>query len=126
MSDTVNQAVAAALSQWSLVIHVGMVGTLLIVNLLLWLSSRREVIGSWVAAWAADAIALGAVLAFVMIHPSARWYGLYGGAKLVFALLLVRGILMLKYDRIALAHRSRSWAVAAGILFALFLLSCQS
>lgn len=122
MNEAVSRGVADALSWWSLVIHVGMVGTLLVVNLVLWLSSRREVIRTWVGAWAADAIALGAVLAFIIVQPSPRWFSLYGGAKLVFALLLVRGLLMMKHDRIALPHRSRIWAAAIGVLFGISLL----
>ncbi len=126
MNDAVTRGVAAALAQWSLVIHVGMVGTLLVVNFVLWISSRREVIKTWTVAWTADAIALGAVLGYVIVLPNSNWFGLYGGAKLVFALLLVRGVLLLKRDRIALAHRSRTWAMAVGVFFGLFLLFFDS
>jgi len=61
MNDTVNQATADALSRWSLVIHVCMASTQLVVNFALWVSSRREVIKTWAGARAADTIALCAV-----------------------------------------------------------------
>lgn len=122
MGEPTSTAVAQALTQWALVVHLGLVMTLLAVNAVLWLGSRRETILTWVLAWAANILALVALLGDAFVSSDGVWILLYCPAKMVFTLLLVRGILMFKRDRLAMIHLSRSWAVVAGLAFCLLLL----
>lgn len=125
MDPSITAIVARSLTQWALAVHLGLVVTILVVNLVLWLGSRREVILTWTMAWVANLVALLALIADVFISADQGWMILYGGSKLVFALLLVRGIMMFKRDRFAMFQLSRTWAVAAGLVFVL-LVSGQS
>lgn len=125
MDPSISDAVAQALTRWALAVHLGLVVTILAVNFALWAGSRREVILTWTTAWAANLVALLALIAEVLGSTDEGWMILFGGAKLVFALLIVRGIMMFKRDRLAMFQLSRTWAVAAGLVFVL-LLSGQS
>lgn len=122
MGDTTSVSVAEALTQWALVVHLGLVLTLLAVNAVLWLGSRRETILTWVLAWSANLLALVALLGDAFIFPDRVWILLYCPAKMVFALLLVRGIMMFKRDRLAMIHLSRNWAIVASLVFCLLML----
>lgn len=119
----ISQRVADALSVWSLSVHVGIVAVILIVNLALWLTSRREVVLTWMVAWIADTVALGSVILFAFVMPTAKWHAVYGAAKLLFALLLVRGFLMFNRDRLAKIHLSRIWALVAAGAFGVALIA---
>lgn len=110
------------MTQWALVVHLGLIITLLAVNAVLWLGSRRETILTWVLAWSANLVALVALLGDAFLSPDSVWILLYCPAKMVFALLLVRGTLMFKRDRLAMIHLSRNWAIVASLLFCLLLL----
>lgn len=125
-AQELSQQVAEALSIWSLAVHIGIVVVILVVNIALWLASRREVLLTWVTAWLADTLALSSVLVFAFIFPSKDWVALYGAGKICFALLLVRGFLMFNRDRLARIHLSRYWAVGFAGLFGLSLLGQPS
>ncbi len=117
MGDTTTVAVAEALTRWALVVHVGLIVTLLAVNIILWVGSRRETILTWLLAWSANLLALAALAGSSFIAPDPAWMLLYCPTKMVFALLLVRGIMMFKRDRLAMFHLSRNWAIIASLLF---------
>ncbi len=121
MDSTISDSIAFALTRWALIVHGGLVLTLLTVNLVLWLRSRREVILTWVLAWSANLLALGALACDFCLVPDPAWQILHGTGKLVFALLLIRGIMMFKRDRLAMFHLSRNWSMAAGLAFCLIL-----
>ena len=121
MGEGIAIAIGAALTKWALVVHLGLVMTLLAVNLVLWQRSRREVILTWVLAWSANLLALTALTADTFLTEDPAWMLLYCPTKMVFALLMVRGIMMFKRDRLAMFHLSRNWAVIASLLFCFLL-----
>ncbi len=91
------------------------------VNIVLWMGSHRETILTWVLAWAANLLALAALAGNAFLAPDPAWILLYCPAKMVFALLLVRGIMMFKRDRLAMFHLSRNWAIVAALMFCFLL-----
>lgn len=108
--------VAEALARWALVVHVGLIVTLLAVNFVLWRGSRRETILTWVMAWSANLLAVIALMGDAFLGPDPIWMFLYCPTKMLFALLFVRGIMMFTRDRLAMFHLSRNWAVIASLL----------
>ncbi len=126
MGNTTAAAVAEALTRWALVVHLGLVVTLLAVCFVLWFGSRREVILTWVLAWSANLLALVALMGEAFLVPDPAWMLLYCPTKMVFALLLVRGIMMFMRDRLAMFHLSRNWAVIASLLFCFLLMVLPS
>lgn len=121
MDQSASTAVGVALTNWALVVHFGLVVTLLAVNLVLWAGSRRETILTWALAWSANLLALAALAGSSFLTPDPVWMLLYCPTKMVFALLLVRGIMMLKRDSLAMFHLSRNWAIVGSLLFCLVL-----
>ena len=121
MGNTTSVTVAEALTQWALVVHLGLVVTLLAVCFILWFGSRREVILTWVLAWSANLLALVGLMGDAFLAPDPAWILLYCPTKMIFALLLVRGIMMFKRDRLAMFQLSRNWAIVASLLFCFLL-----
>jgi len=117
MSDTIPASIAEALTRWALIVHLGLAVTLLAVFFALWLGSKREVILTWVLAWSANLLALAALIGDSFLVSDRNWMLLYCPAKMLFALLLVRGLMMFKRDRLAMFHLSRNWAFIASLVF---------
>lgn len=111
MSDPAAIAVGEALTRWAVLVHLAVIVTLLLVFLALYAGSRREVIGTWVAAWTGNLVAAAAQGTGMIVPSTVILPGLFCIGKLIFALLMVRGLMQFSRDRLAMFHLSRFWAV---------------